>query len=123
MRLLVDSHVFVWLLYEPDKITDQWRTHIGTAEAVSVSIASLWELTLKHSKGKLRYGPAELTAGVDALNLELLPLKPEHLQVLPAVKLPHADPFDSLLVAQCQAEGCTLMTADSLLLQSAYVTV
>jgi len=120
MKLLIDSHVLIWLLYEPERFSVFGRETLEAAEVVYVSIVSLWELTLKFTKHKLAYPPDELAAGVIALQLTELSIRTEHLQRLPLIKLSQADPFDALLIAQNEAEGCTLMTADSLLLQSPY---
>jgi PIN domain nuclease of toxin-antitoxin system len=123
MRLLVDTHVFLWLLYAPERLGPQTVDAVSHADSVALSIASLWELALKHGKGKLPHDPAELSEGADALNLDELALSRAHLRALQNVVLPHGDPFDALLVAQATAEGRTLMTADRLLLGSEYATV
>ncbi|MGC1176658.1 MAG: type II toxin-antitoxin system VapC family toxin [Candidatus Saccharimonadales bacterium] len=120
--LLLDSHVFLWLLYAPDKIGAKAKIALRDADSVYVSVVSLWELTLKFDKGKLAYPPAELIKGVDALNATLLPLQPAHLLELPKIKLTHQDPFDRLLLAQSKIEKLDLLTADTLLLKSAYTT-
>lgn len=118
MRLLLDSHLLVWLLYEPDRISAHVASEIQAAENVSLSTVSLWELTFKHLKGKLAYPPMELAAGRAALHLNELPVLSEHILALPDVELPHADPFDRLLVAQARAERSVLVTADSNILAS-----
>lgn len=123
MRLLLDSHLLIWLLYEPERIPSHVVNEIGSAAAVSLSVASLWELALKHSKGKLAYPPAELAEGRGALNLTELPVLSDHVLALHDVKLPHADPFDRILVAQAQVEQAVLVTADANLLASGYATL
>ncbi len=121
-KVLVDSHIFIWMLYEQEKLSKQARELIESASNVYVSMVSLWELTLKHMHGKLAYGPEELTTGVAALNIEQLPLRNEHLVLLPTIELAHKDPIDALLLAQSEAEGCVMLTADKLLLESKYHT-
>lgn len=123
MRILIDSHVLIWLLYEPGKLSSQAKDYIQSASTVKMSTISLWELTLKFMKRKLAYSPDELAKGVEALNLERLTLQDEHLRELTSIKLPHGDPFDALLIAQSEAEACYFMTADRLLLKSKYHTV
>lgn len=122
-KILIDSHILIWLLYEPEKITAKARELIQTAAVVYLSAVSLWELTLKFSKDKLAYSPAELVEGVQVLNLERLPLRDEHILAILGVQLTHKDPFDVLLVAQSQTEDCILLTADSNILDSKYRTV
>lgn len=121
-RLLIDSHVLVWLLYEPDKISREASDLLQAADAVYLSYVSLWELALKFNKHKLAYSPKELIAGAKELNLDRLPLRDQHMLSLDNVKLSHKDPFDTLLVAQSEAEGCAFMTADSRILDSSHHT-
>lgn len=117
-RYLLDSHVLIWLLYEPERIGPRTTKLLQEAEAVLVSAVSLWELSLKHEKRKLAYSPQSLTDGASAAGLEALPLELEHNLRLKQVELTHNDPFDRMLLAQCIAEQCTLVTADGLLLGS-----
>lgn len=121
-KLLIDSHVFIWLLYEPEKVSPKVQQLIQTADAVYISLVSLWELALKFDKKKLAYSPKELAAGIKALNLQILPLETEHIVGIAKIGLTHKDPFDKLLISQSQAEGCVLLTADSHLLKSSYQT-
>lgn len=122
-RVLIDSHVLIWLLYEPEKVSVKAKELIQTADVVYVSAVSLWELTLKFGKGKLAYSPAELVQGVGALNLNKLPLRDEHILTILDIQLTHKDPFDALLVAQSESESCIFLTADSHILESKYRTV
>ena len=121
-RLLIDSHILIWLLFEPEKITEQTKTVLQAADIVYFSSVSLWELTLKFSKGKLAYQPVELAKGVLELNLERLALRDEHVLATLDIELVHKEPFDALLVAQSVIEGCTLVTADGNILDSTYST-
>ncbi|HVA11422.1 MAG TPA: type II toxin-antitoxin system VapC family toxin [Candidatus Dormibacteraeota bacterium] len=122
-QLLIDSHILIWLLYEPEKLSPQTQDILRSAEAVYLSPVSLWELALKYRKNKLIYSPKELAKGARELNLDRLPLKDEHLLTLPEIKLPHEDPFDTLLIAQSETEGYVFLTADKHLLQSKYNTL
>jgi PIN domain nuclease of toxin-antitoxin system len=123
VRLLIDSHVFVWLLFAPSPVGPDARSAIDSAERVVLSTVSLWELTLKSARGKLPHPPAELTRGVAALGVEELPIEHRHLETLPEIVLPHGDPFDALLIAQSRADDLVLMTADRTLLGSSYPTI
>ena len=122
-RLLIDSHVFIWLLYEPEKIGPRTIALIESAEEVYISIACLWELCLKSAKGKLAYTDEEITGGVSILALETLQISKEHLLKLTDINLPHSDPFDQLIIAQGLADGLALVTVDQNLLQSSYKTL
>ncbi len=123
MRLLIDSHILLWLLYEPDRIGSAAYAAIERADSVAVSVGSLWELALKHRAGKLSLTPSEMADGVDALNLDELPLSRRQVIAMEGIRLPHGDPFDALLVAQAQADTLTLVTADRHLLDSPYPTI
>lgn len=121
-RLLIDSHVLIWLLYEPEKINPQAQNLVQSVDVVYLSIVSLWELTLKFNKHKLAYAPKDLMAGAQELNLVRLPLRDEHLLLMGSIKLPRKDLFDALLVAQSESENCIFITADNNILDSNYTT-
>lgn len=123
MKLLLDSHVFLWLLFDPDRVKPRVREAIGAAESVSLSIVSLWELALKHTEGKLPHEPDKLNAGAEALNLFIQSVRPAHIEQLPGIKLEHQDPFDQMLIAQSHVDQLILVTADNLLLMSDYATI
>lgn len=115
MRLLLDSHVMVWFAAADPALATNVVTAIGDdANTAVVSVASVWELELKRAKGKLAVprdaGTRLNAAGFDVLDVTLP-------NVVRAAELPshHRDPFDRLLVAQAQAEGLTLVTADAAL--------
>lgn len=121
-RLLLDSHVVIWLLFEPKHVSSTCQDTITAAEEVFVSIASLWELTLKANKGLLRYNPKDIIAGRTAMGTSLLPITETHLSALNTTTLPHKDPFDTLLVTQAITEKLTFVTADKIILESACKT-
>ncbi len=121
-KLLIDSHVLIWLLYEPKRIGALATQMLAETETVFVSTLSLWELTLKFSKHKLAYSPEELIEGVKSLGADRLPLHDNHLLQISHIDLPHKDPFDRTLIAQSEAENCILLTADQNLLNSTYRT-
>jgi len=117
MRLLLDTHVFLWWVMDHPSLTSKARSAIENENhACLLSMASCWELAVKTSLGKLDLGvrlekflPEQL-----AINqIQLLPVELRH--TLRVIDLPwhHRDPFDRLLVAQCQAEGLTLISADA----------
>jgi len=118
VKLLLDSHIFLWLLYEPNRLTDQVKAAITDAQEVWLSSVSLWELALKYSKNKLPYAPEDLLAGCEALHLQELTLNSAHVVAIRNTTLPHADPFDALLIAQAKTEGLLFVTADSIILLS-----
>lgn len=122
-RILIDSHVLIWLLYEPERIGVEAQNLLQAADIVYLSSVSIWELALKFNNHKLAYSPKELIAGAEELGLERMSLRDQHILKLGGVKLSHKDPFDSLLLAQSVAEGCVFMTEDSQVLASNYPTI
>lgn len=122
-KILVDSHIFLWLQYKPQNITKSTEQIIQTAEYVGVSIITLWELAIKHKLGKLRFSTEDLLEGIKAIEFPLLLCQPNHIIALKHINLPHKDPFDTLLIAQAKAEGLVLLTADKQLLDSSYKTI
>lgn len=78
---------------------------------VFVSAASVWEIAIKRSIGKME-APDDLLERVEEANFEPLPVGFDHAERVAALPLHHRDPFDRLLVAQAQVEGATLVTVD-----------
>lgn len=116
MRLLLDTHVFLWTASEPEKIAEPARLAIANAEnEVYVSAAVAWEITLKTALGKLKVpgDPAVwFPARVRSLGFAQLPILAEHALAVGALPDHHRDPFDRLLIAQAQLEGMHLVTRD-----------
>ncbi len=121
-RVLIDSHILVWLLYEPEKISRDAQKLLEEANNVYLSPVSLWELALKFNKHKLAYSPQELMEGTKELNLEMMPLLDQHIITSTTLKMSHKDPLDTMLVAQSEAEGCVFLTADIRIMDSNYNT-
>jgi PIN domain nuclease of toxin-antitoxin system len=117
MRLLLDSHVFLWWKAADQRLSPAMVRAIAEAEEVYVSAATAWELGLKVSLGKLRL-PESVEDGVLAAGFRELPVNFRHTRE--AVVLPphHHDPFDRMLVAQALCEGLTIMTHDDKITQS-----
>lgn len=115
MRVLLDTHVFLWWLADSPRLSEAARRHIETADEVYVSSASLWEMAIKIRLGKLQADLAEVAAQITANGFVELPVLATH--TLPLLALPdlHRDPFDRLLVAQAMSEPLHLLTADPVL--------
>lgn len=122
-RILIDSHVYIWLLFEQHMVAKNCRQIVEEAEAAYVSAASLWELVLKANKGTLKYSPRDLIRGREELGVALLGVSEQHILDTSRLKMPHKDPFDTMLAAQAKAEGLVLLTADRYLLNSRYPAV
>ena len=116
MRLLLDSHVFLWWKASDARLSAAMVHAIADAADVFVSAATAWELGLKVSLGKLRL-PESVEDGIVSAGFRELPVTFRHTRA--AVVLPphHHDPFDRMLVAQAACEGLTLMTHDEKIVQ------
>ena len=118
MICLLDTHIILWSLFEPDKITDRIRMTLeNDSDTKLVSGVNLWEISLKYSLGKLELGNADpneiyealLQSGYEVAELENRLLTTYYQ--LPK-KNDHRDPFDRLLVWQAISNGYTLISQD-----------
>jgi len=111
LRLLLDTHILLWWLAENPKLSMAARARIAEAEIVYVSAASVWEMAIKVSTGKLR-APDDLEKQLHRHGFEQLPVSVNHALGVATLPRHHADPFDRMLVAQASFESLTLVTAD-----------
>lgn len=119
MKLLLDTHVLIWLVEGSDSLSQAARQGIENEDnSLYLSIASLWEITIKMSLGKLQLG-ISLDRVVESYllpsGIEIIPIHLNHLLVLRDLPLHHRDPFDRILISQAQAEELTLVSRDRLL--------
>ena len=116
MKLLLDTHVFLWLNLEPEKCTPKVLDLCQQPETILLlSMASLWEIQIKHQLGKLPLDVALRTlieTSQAEYGLQFLSIAPEHIYGLESLPNHHRDPFDRLLVAQAKAEALPLVSAD-----------
>lgn len=116
MRLLLDTHAFLWWLTDVDRLSGSARHVIEDPDnVVHVSAASVWEASIKTALGHLDVGSDDLPAEIAATGFVELPVTAKHGWRAGALPLHHRDPFDRLLVAQAQLERLVLVTADSAL--------
>ena len=116
MRALLDTHVFLWAIGEPEKLSKRAARVIeDEANELLLSAASLWEIALKTQAGKLQVpqGRGFLAEHMARLGVESLPVEAGHVLALLSLPPHHRDPFGRLLVAQCQVENLTILTADA----------
>ena len=113
MRLLLDTHIFIWSVDDDPKLTSGTWSMIETADAVYVSSASIWEATIKYQLGKLHIEPDRLVDAVTASGFLELPISLRHASAVNRLPVLHRDPFDRLLLAQAISEPLHLLTADS----------
>ncbi len=116
MRVLLDTHVALGLLRRslPAQYPDLTRCLTDASTVVFVSVGSLWEIAIKTRLGKLDPGmPLQDIAGYfEALGLAILPIETSHVIAAADPEPQTRDPFDRLLLAQCQVEHLKLATVD-----------
>lgn len=116
MRLLLDTHVLLWMLADPDRLSDLAREAVqDPGNDVWVSAASAWELATKYRLGKLP-GAQVLLLGysehLERLNARELSVTSRHALDAGSLSWDHRDPFDRMLAAQSMVESLALVTAD-----------
>ena len=116
MRLLLDTHVFLWLAGAPERLTTRALDACKNRQnPIYLSVVSAWEIQIKSQLGKLTLDDplAELVREQQAVNgLRILGVDLSHVLELEALPSFHGDPFDRLLVAQARVEDLHLVTSD-----------
>lgn len=113
MRLLLDTHILIWTLLEPEKLAQSTQVAIASDEnEVFVSVATIWEISIKEAAGKLRFPVARIDDILIRIGYGLIPIYLDHALVAGQLPLHHRDPFDRMLIAQAQIEGLTLVSQD-----------
>ena len=116
MRILLDTQCWLWMSLSPERLSATARSLVEQDEnELHLSIASAWEIAIKHAVGKLRlpdppasYVPARL----ERMRVRSLAIALEHALHVATLPLHHRDPFDRLLIAQAQLEDLSILTAD-----------
>lgn len=116
MNLHLDTHTLIWFLTDDQQLPLQTKKHIQNINNnCFVSIASLWEITIKISLSKLqmKLSLAELFDELSKNQLKTLPIDESHLIILSKIQFHHRDPFDRLLIAQAICENLKLVSKDT----------
>jgi PIN domain nuclease of toxin-antitoxin system len=112
-RLLVDTHALLWWLTDDPALSDTARDALAEpANDLLVSTASIWEIAIKRSLGKLR-APDDLPARIEAEGFGWLVVEGEHAWRVCDLPPHHRDPFGRLLVAQALSERMPIVSADA----------
>lgn len=116
MRLLLDTHTFIWWMTNDASLPASARKTIAEEEhSVFLSAATAWEMTIKHKAGKLPIVAgfiADVPAAIERQGFTELPISIAHGQMAGALDGHHKDPFDRMLIAQALAEDLTLVSND-----------
>jgi PIN domain nuclease of toxin-antitoxin system len=117
LKLLLDTHTFLWFIGGSDELSVKARELIE--EPVNerfLSVASLWEMAIKASIGRLKLAlsfPELVRREVQGNAMELVEIRPEHLDKVARLPFHHRDPFDRLIVAQSLVEDMTIVSRDT----------
>ena len=113
MKLLLDSHAFLWWLVEDPKLAVEARKAMADPMSiVHVSAATVWELSIKATLGKLDLGGADLVEEIEGNDFVELAMTARHSLAAGTLPRHHDDPFDRMLIAQAQIESLTIVTRD-----------
>ena len=115
MRLVIDTHIFIWFL-EGNKSLSKSRRQIiaNSGNDIFLSIASLWEIAIKISINKLTLAQplVDVIKQISKQNIDILAISPEHTLQVSTLPFHHRDPFDRIIIAQAQVENLTILTND-----------
>lgn len=114
MKLLLDTHVVLWWLDDPNQLADGVVEAIADPNYSSVYVSAVvaWEIAIKRALGKLS-APHELEQAIANAGFEQMPITHSHALATESLPAHHRDPFDRLLIAQARLEDCTLVTRDT----------
>ena len=117
MRFLLDTHIFLWFVNDNPKLSDYLKDLIEDTSNISyLSLASLWEMSIKFNLGKLTLEPNYdefIDREVTTSTIQLLNIELKHLTINATLPFHHRDPFDRLITAQSIAENIPIVTLDS----------
>jgi PIN domain nuclease of toxin-antitoxin system len=117
VKLILDTHAFLWFINGSDRLSPKAKDLIeNPSNRRYLSMASLWEMSIKVSMGKLKLGMNLIDLverEVKGNDMEILQITPEHLETLSQLTFHHKDPFDRLIIAQSIAEDIAIITKDS----------
>ena len=115
MRLLLDTHVFLWCVRDDRQLGKIARATIANATEVYISSASVWEATIKKALGKLDVDIDALVRAIPGSGFIELPITARHAAAVARLPDLHRDPFDRILISQALSEPLRFLTADSML--------
>lgn len=115
MKLLLDTHTFLWFINDSPQLSADAKNLLESEVDLALSVASLWEIAIKASLGKLtlpdtydKFIPQQLTLN----EIEILPISVAHLALVTTLPFHHRDPFDRLLIAQAMVEQISIVSID-----------
>ena len=116
MKILLDTHTFLWFLGGDSELSKQAKKFIETPKNEKyISIASFWEISIKNSLGKLTLDIpfAQLKTEVIKNSFQILPISFDDTLLLSTLPFHHNDPFDRIIISQAMRNNLTLVSRDS----------
>lgn len=115
MKYLIDTHTFLWFTNGSEEISSIAKSIIENRENdILISIASLWEISIKSALGKLSI-KGQFESVIDDVwinNIEIIPINFNHLIIQNNLTFHHKDPFDRLIISQAIVENCNIIGCD-----------
>jgi len=116
LKLLIDTHAALWLFNEHEKLPASVKEHLlNEINELYISIASAWEIAIKHSLGKLlefNGGVKRFLLAVRDYQIELITVLPQHIEKFEELPYIHRDPFDRIIIATAMCEDMSIVTID-----------
>lgn len=116
MKLLLDTHTFIWWDSQPDKLSSKILTLLKSEDSILIhSVVSVWEMQIKVQLGRLTLDlplSSLINSQRQINSIQILPITLEHVLALDQIPLHHKDPFDRLLIAQAIVENLTVASND-----------
>ncbi|MBI3650108.1 MAG: type II toxin-antitoxin system VapC family toxin [Acidobacteria bacterium] len=116
MKLLIDTHTFLWFILDSANLSDDALDLLESDADLLISIASLWEIAIKVSIGKLMLPQSYnkfIAQQLKVNSIDKLPIRLSHLTMVSTLPLHHRDPFDRMIIAQAIVENLPLVSADT----------
>ena len=118
MKYLLDTHVLVWLLVSPEKLSPSVKQLLSEEDSeIFGSVLNLWEIATKNKKNKIPISAGMTKSEADRLGLEMIAVNTHHIASYENLEIKHKDPFDLMLIAQAECNGLSLITADQTILK------
>ncbi len=116
MNILIDTHIFLWLFGDPNRISSNVRNHLRNQNnSIFFSAVSAWEIAIKYANGKLQLPDSPeifVPDRISRANFKWLEISHEHTLAVANLPQIHKDPFDRLLITQANLENFSLLSAD-----------
>lgn len=116
MKLLLDTNIFLFAMEDSNRLSKKAIQLLeDESNELLLSLVSLWEISIKQSIGKLQFVDnlkKTIELGIDKLELQIVPIRSNHIYKLSELPFHHNDPFDRLLAAQCLEEKITIISTD-----------